>query len=51
MLGKFREEDVLQKLQKLAALTHALKKAWDEIILDEVRDICTAALRWIKAVI
>ena len=34
-----------------AALTHALKKEWDEITPDKVRDICAAAPCRIMAVV
>ena len=40
----------LKKYKNVAALTSATKKAWDEIISNKVRDICSAAPHWIKDV-
>ena len=40
-----------KRLKNVVALTCAMKEAWEEITLHEVRDICSAMPCQIKAVV
>ena len=41
----------MHNYKNVAVLTHALKKEWDEIIPDNVCDICATAPYGIKAIL